>query len=129
MRVYTFDRRQLKKEHREKWAAGLLSGKYAQIKNGMCDANKPNSACCLHVAAIELDKACWEDGINHNGCRHYIPTQLYVDTSISSICQGLVFALNGHHSGLSASLLNDDENLTFSQIAELITTGRLEVAS
>lgn len=123
METYTFDRRQLRKKEREVWCEGLRSGVYTQTYTEMCSPHDPTSACCLHVANIVVDGNEWETGLP---CA--LPADLEVSAPFAQKAEKLIFKSSCLEAvTLSPVGLNDGKKLTFSQIADLLEFGRLEV--
>jgi hypothetical protein len=121
MRKYTFDRRQLKKKQRDIWCAALRSGDFVQVQHEMCEIDDPKSACCLHVASIAVDGNDWSSGVDHCG-----PQDLEVSAPFAIRAQLAKFkGLGGRER--RAENLNDDDELTFNQIADLVDFGELEI--
>lgn len=121
MNRYTFDRRQLNKKKRDIWCAGLRSGDYVQIKHEMCELDNPKSACCLHVANIVVDGNKWESGIDScTPCDMEVDAPFAIKAQVANFCDSSGNEYRAEH-------LNDDAGLTFSQIADLIEFGELEV--
>lgn len=113
------------------WINGLRSGKYTQHRNCMCDFVIPDTACCLHVAAIEVDGIEWSDGVKH-GLPSSVNAVDGMDLSFSVQAEGLRFQVikpthNVPTITCGASSLNDEYCLTFEHIAELLEKGKIEV--
>ncbi len=125
-RTYKFDRRQLPKPGRDKWVAGLRSGDWEQIQGAMCDKHDYSSACCLHVASIEVDGNSWESGIGL-GLPKKRPSFHF--SHMAKNCKIEVKADGAFFCGATIffSDINDGGMLDFNQIAELIESGKLTV--
>ena len=115
------------KEQRDKWCESLRSGKYKQHRGEMVDPNDLSCACCLQVAAVEIDGIKPKDSLYldlNNRFRSY-PTPSFSDKttfSTTAITPNVVVLDDGVDyckSGLTFSQLNDSY-LTHEQIADII---------
>lgn len=126
-------------ENRKTWAAALRSGKYLQGKNTlhMIDAEGNDRFCCLGVAcelavaagiiapAEPLDQPARADGsrvLLYDGEGGILPTR---------VCQWLGLpdprGLTSYSPRASLTALNDEEDWTFEQIAELIDAEQVDL--
>lgn len=95
------------------WIKALRYGKYKQCKGDMARKEVPNSACCLHVAAVEVDGAEYNKGF---GAGLPTPTDRFAyRASTTTLASSPDESLE-----LLPDVLNDDLGLTFSQIADLL---------
>lgn len=96
----------------DKWADALETTKLKQATDAM--ANCDNSACCLQVLELTMGNAPIEE-VHTIDCSY--PTELYDSaTQLSGVCAEDLRPVQGR----SFMDLNDDDNLTFKQIAQLI---------
>jgi len=116
-------------EQRAVWRRGLRSGKYVQFFGAMCCTDVTNSACCLHVAAIEVDGYEWEDG-HAVGTPLGLPQHQKSNFSFQAIRNGFdALKVAKGSDGVNWSLveLNDSLGLTFNQIADIIELKEVEI--
>ncbi len=108
------------------WSELLESDKFVQTTDCMADEEIPNSACCLHVAAVGIDGYSYEEGI---GCGVPLDlNQTITKARFSGSMQDAVINIAGHEHTLTFVDLNDDFGLSFKEISELVKVGELEVA-
>lgn len=100
-------------EQRAKLCEALRSGKYKQHIGSMCAPDEPNSACCLHVAAMAVDGIAWEDGQGH--C---VP-ESFMSPGAFAVQMGLFQLASYDGTAAGAAELNDRLRLTFDQIADI----------
>lgn len=107
-----------------KWIAALRSGKFKQRVGAMSYANIPTSACCLHVAACAVDGIDWMHGA---GCA--MPDDLEVAAPFALAVSNIAFSVKdvgtGHSVSATPADLNDEYELSFLEIAELLEKGTL----
>ena len=115
------------KAQRQVWAKALRSGTYEQFFTRMCDPTKFGTACCLHVAAIEVDNIKWEDGFyallgGGGKIKSFgTPCNLYVTAPFANHAAEAGFACfdeNGIVYGFVE--MNDELHFTFDQIADIL---------
>ena len=130
-KVFKLDREALinltGKDNVDKWVTALRSGKYIQIRSKMASEDIPNSACCLHVAAIEVDGVKWEDAI-FNDTVIGLPSGFHesINASFSELLANFGrIRVCSQYNNSGFSRLNDFYKLSFEQIAELIEEGEL----
>lgn len=110
------------------WIDALESEKYTQVREYMCEPEKPNSACCLHVAAMEVDKVPWDSALPKYKPRDVVartPASLSIPAPFATGIQGKALACvlvdgKDHDMGATAVELNDKYSLTFKEIAALL---------
>jgi hypothetical protein len=107
-------------EQRAKWVKGMRSVKYEQIQGSMCESHIKNSACCLHVAAMEVDGIPWEHGIGYG-----FPDD-HKGWNFSNLARKSRIGLSDSHA-VTPSRLNDFYGATFDQIADLLEGKEIEV--
>lgn len=123
-------------EQRQTWIEGLRSGKYEQEQHRMCNPDKENSACCLHVAMIEVDNRRWEEALDETNVGSYgTPNSVEMNLNKTSIeandkRQVEFFSAKARHTyiatkededhNINPASLNDHYNLSFLQIADLL---------
>jgi len=113
-------------EQRQVWAKALRSDNYEQHRSAMCDPTKKGSACCLHVAAIELDGIEWEDGFTMSPrgdlpLAHGTPDDLSVSAPFAMAAVVKDDCMHDEN-GIPYSFMemNDGFLFTFDQIADII---------
>lgn len=118
---------------KNKWIAGLRSGKYPQITGAMVDPRLPGSCCCLMVAEIECNNRDWNEAFSETDCD-------YVDVAVTpeDFQDGLKklgkleaiyevpFKFKAKGESWRPAEWNDHLKLTFNQIADLLERGEVE---
>lgn len=131
--MLTEDSKQIIKEHQAEvdiWIKALRSGIYPQVRETMLHPKIPNSCCCLMVAEVACNGLVWGEWKSKR-TEHCI-LQLY--EGIPLFPKDLIAGLEWPASlraktaiGLTTSpdYWNDNLDLTFTQIADLLETGEV----
>lgn len=124
------------------WIEGLRSGDYIQVQHSMYDVNIDGSACCLQVmeeCCNNLDRDIEIQRAEDEGHDLHLPSCLYlIDkkpvTLDDELPEELIKAVLTSEDALGVreaiflpAEWNDDLNLTFEQIADLLDNGEIEI--
>ena len=109
-------------EQRNKLIESLRSDKYIQHKHEMTDHRDFRRACCLQVAAIEVDGIKPKDAIYNNGRSAPTPKSLKVTSKFAETLQNQPICyryINDSKEDFYPAELNDDL-MTHEQIADIL---------
>lgn len=103
------------KENRKKWVKALRSGRYKQGKGCLRDV-KSDAHCCLGVGC----RATRIPSTRSSDLYHFGKEKKSGTAPIELVRATGLLTTNGCHEDTSLINLNDGDNLTFSQIADII---------
>jgi hypothetical protein len=103
-------------EYKAKWIAALNSGQYKQTTERLCDSD---GYCCLGVLANIVDPTAWRDSDDPDVEGFGVKTwnDLSSDLDSGEISDALDLSWENQNKLIS---LNDDERLSFREIADWI---------